>query len=86
MDDFQKIIVQMLKVQMDLQQKSDERQQRIEEQWVQQQKELQQQQRNEARLLQGTFFPENTPERVLDFVQSVALQKETMTDLRPLGS
>ena len=35
MEDFQKIIVQMLKVQMDHQQKSDERQQRMEEQWVQ---------------------------------------------------
>ena len=43
MDDFQKIIVQMLKVQMDHQQKSDERQQTMEEQWVQQLKELQQQ-------------------------------------------
>ena len=46
MEDFQKIIVQMLKVQMDHQQKIDERQQRMEEhlmeQQVQQQKELQQ--------------------------------------------
>ena len=49
MDDFQKIIVQMLKIQMDHQQKSDERQQRMEEQWVHQLKELQQQ-KNEERL------------------------------------
>ena len=48
MEDFQKIIVLMLKVQMDHQQKSDERQQRMEErlmkQQVQHQKELQQKQ------------------------------------------
>ena len=45
MEDFQKIIVQMLKVQIDHQQKRDERQQRMEErlmeQQVQHQKELQ---------------------------------------------
>ena len=51
MEDFQKIIVQMLKVQMDHQQKSDERQQKMEKQRVQQQIELQQQ-RNEERLQQ----------------------------------
>ena len=64
MEDFQKIIVQMLKVQMDHQQKSDESEQRMEvslmEQQVQQQQqqqqqrmEQQQQQRNEERLLQA---------------------------------
>ena len=52
MEDFQKIIVQIFKVQMDHQQKSDERQHRMEEQQVQQQKELQQQ-RNGKRLLQA---------------------------------
>ena len=61
MDDFQKIIAQMLKVQMDHQQKSDERQQRMEEQRVQQQKQQQQQQqqqRNEERLLQALMKSE----------------------------
>ena len=58
MEDFQKIIVQMLKVQMDQQQKSDERQQRMEEQQVQQPKELQEQQRNGERLLQALIKSE----------------------------
>ena len=56
MDDFQKIIVQMLKVPMDHQQSSDERQQRMEEQWVHQLKELQQ--KNEERLLQALMKSE----------------------------
>ena len=57
MEDFQKIIVQKLKVQMDHQQKSDKRQQRMEEKRVQQQIELQQQ-RNEERLLQALMKSE----------------------------
>ena len=51
MEDFQKIIVQMLKVQMDHRQKSDERQQRMEErlmeQQVQQEEEEEQQQQKQ---------------------------------------
>ena len=64
MVNFQKIIVQMLKVQMDYQQRSDAKQQRMEEhlmeQQVQPQKELQQQQqqRNEERLLQALMKSE----------------------------
>ena len=57
MEDFQKIMIQMLKVQMDHQQKSDEKQQRMEEQQVQQEKELQQQ-RNEEWFLQALMKSE----------------------------
>ena len=51
MEDFQKIIVQMLKVQIDHQQESDKRQQKLKKQRVQQQ-------RNEERLLQALMKSE----------------------------
>ena len=67
MEDFQKIIVQILKVQMDHQQKNDERPQRMEEQQVQQQKELQQQ-RTEERLLQALMKSEERQNQMEEFL------------------
>ena len=69
MDDFQKIIVQMLKVKMGHQQKRGERQQRMEEQRVQQQKELQQQ-RSEERLLQALMKSEERLNKMKTYYQN----------------
>ena len=40
----------------------------------------------EVMALKGMFFPENTPEPVLDFSLERGSAKGTMADLGPLGS